>query len=101
MLSSKTLDIHTTKKVKYVSIINKQKIIFTNPAKYYVKCEIVAVINIPVKNLQYNPFKFKKLDASQQIKDNIIIPPANKVWGVYRNRPVRPSVRLSVCSCTF
>ena len=24
------------------------------------------------------------------------IPPANKVWGVYRNHPVRPSVRLSV-----
>ena len=27
----------------------------------------------------------------------LIKPPANKVWGVYRNPPVRPSVCLSVC----
>ena len=26
----------------------------------------------------------------------LVIPPANKVWGVYRNHPVRPSVCLSV-----
>ena len=63
---------HHRKSKICIYIINKQKIIFTNPTKYYVKYEIVVVINIPVKNLQYNQFKLKKLDASQQIKDNII-----------------------------
>ena len=32
------------------------------------------------------------------LKLNIIIPPANEVWGVYRNHPVCLSVCLSVCS---
>ena len=31
----------------------------------------------------------------------VLIPPANKVWRVYRNHPVRPSVRLSVRPCTL
>ena len=29
--------------------------------------------------------------------EGVVIPPANKVWGVYRNHPVCPSVYLSVC----
>ena len=28
--------------------------------------------------------------------DKLLYPPANKVWGVYRNHPVRPPVRPSV-----
>ena len=30
------------------------------------------------------------------IANSLIIPPTNKVWGVYRNHPVRPSVRPSI-----
>ena len=54
--------------------------------------------NVLSKNIQFicTCTSFRNVEKS---KSNVnlkffFIPPANKVWGVYRNHPVRPSMYL-------